>query len=223
MMNVGGGSNAAHDRDDGTTDTGTGPPGPPDRRPDEPELQRLLPAAAGGDRRALEEFLRELQPHVVRFCRSRLGGQPGHAADEVAQDVLVAVCEALPRFQPTGAAVLAFVFGIAKHKIADSYRSAKRNRSIPSESVPDSIDPGIGPEGAAVRTMESARVREAMAQLPEHYREILVLRLALGWSGAETAAHIGSTPGAVRVTQHRAMTRLREILAATDVEIEGTG
>ncbi len=65
MKNVGGGSNAAHDRDDGTTDAG--PPGPSDRRPDEPELQRLLPAAAGGDRRALEEFLRELQPHVVRL------------------------------------------------------------------------------------------------------------------------------------------------------------
>ena len=55
-------------------------------------------------------------------------------------------------------------------------------------------------------------------ELPEHHREILVLRLALGLSAVETAQTVGSTSGAVRVTQHRALTRLRELVAARRAE-----
>jgi hypothetical protein len=42
---------------------------------------------------------------------------------------------------------------------------------------------------------------------------VLVLRLAVGVSAEQTAEAIGSTPGAVRVTQHRALLRLRRIIA----------
>jgi RNA polymerase sigma-70 factor (ECF subfamily) len=48
--------------------------------------------------------------------------------------------------------------------------------------------------------------------LPERQREILVLRVVLGLSADETAEVVGSTPGAVRVAQHRALTRLRKAL-----------
>ena len=43
-------------------------------------------------------------------------------------------------------------------------------------------------------------------------REVLVLRIAVGLSAEETAQVVGSTPGAVRVTQHRALNRLRRII-----------
>ena len=56
-------------------------------------------------------------------------------------------------------------------------------------------------------------VREALLGLSERQREVLVLRLAVGVSADETAEAIGSTPGAVRVTQHRALLRLRRIIA----------
>jgi RNA polymerase sigma-70 factor (ECF subfamily) len=51
--------------------------------------------------------------------------------------------------------------------------------------------------------------------LPIKQREILVLRVVVGLSAEETAAAVGSTPGAVRVAQHRALARLKtEIIAA---------
>jgi RNA polymerase sigma-70 factor, ECF subfamily len=58
-----------------------------------------------------------------------------------------------------------------------------------------------------------AELRELLDQLPAHHREILVLRVALGMSAEETAATVGSTAGAVRVTQHRALAKLRELAA----------
>ena len=62
---------------------------------------------------------------------------------------------------------------------------------------------------------------EQMAQLlrilPAKQREILLLRVVVGLSAEETADAVGSTPGAVRVAQHRALARLRKTLAAEEV------
>jgi RNA polymerase sigma-70 factor (ECF subfamily) len=49
--------------------------------------------------------------------------------------------------------------------------------------------------------------------LPDKQREILILRVVNGLSAEETAEAVGSTPGAVRVAQHRALARLRKAIA----------
>lgn len=49
--------------------------------------------------------------------------------------------------------------------------------------------------------------------LPAQQQEILTLRVAVGMSTEETAAALNMTTGAVRVAQHRALTKLRALLA----------
>lgn len=179
----------------------------------EAELRRLVQLAAA-DRAALGPLIELVQPHVVRYCRSRLIGSCGiQTADDVAQDILVAVCDAVARFVPGESAVLAFVFGIARNKIADAFRAAGRDRSTPSDAVPDAVDDEPGPEPAAVTATETDRLRMHLHELPAAHREVIVMRVALGYSAGEVAALLGSTPGAVRVTQHRAMTRLRALMS----------
>jgi RNA polymerase sigma-70 factor (ECF subfamily) len=70
-----------------------------------------------------------------------------------------------------------------------------------------------GPERCVLDAERDAALRALLAHLTPRQREVLVLRLAVGESAEETAAAIGSTPGAVRVTQHRALLRLRQIIA----------
>jgi len=50
--------------------------------------------------------------------------------------------------------------------------------------------------------------------IPADQREILVMRIAMQLSAEQTARIIGSTAGAVRVTQHRALARLRGLVTA---------
>ena len=50
-------------------------------------------------------------------------------------------------------------------------------------------------------------------RLPANLRELLLLRVAVGLSAEETGRALGMTPGAVRVAQHRALTRLRTYAA----------
>ncbi|MFC4948357.1 sigma factor-like helix-turn-helix DNA-binding protein [Pseudonocardia sp. GCM10023141] len=52
----------------------------------------------------------------------------------------------------------------------------------------------------------------ALRDLPAAQRDVVVMRIVLGLSAEETAQHLSTTPGAVRVTQHRAPARLRRLL-----------
>jgi RNA polymerase sigma-70 factor (ECF subfamily) len=179
------------------------------------ELNALARRASDGDGRALDRLLERIRPMVLQYCRARIGsGLLGsQAAEDVAQDALLAVCGALERWRPEKR-VMAFVYGITSNKVVDAYRAAGRDHSVPTEGVPDSPDLGAGPEQAAMLGSDVAELRLMLEKLPEHHREVLVLRLALGMSAVETARTLGSTSGAVRVTQHRALTKLRELVAA---------
>jgi RNA polymerase sigma-70 factor, ECF subfamily len=177
------------------------------------ELNSLAVLASRGDQRALELLLARIRPMVVQYCRARIGsGTLGtQSAEDIAQDTLMAVVGALQRWQPDKR-VMAFIYGIASNKVVDAYRAAGRDRSVPSEIVPDEPDLDHGPEQAALHGGMVAELRKLLDQLPAQHREILVLRVALGMTAVETAAAVGSTSGAVRVTQHRALTKLRELI-----------
>ncbi|GAA5124430.1 RNA polymerase sigma factor ShbA [Pseudonocardia adelaidensis] len=178
------------------------------------ELNRLAGLASGGDRKSLELLLARIRPMVVQYCRARIGfGTLGtQSAEDIAQDTLFAVVGALERWRPEKR-VMSFVYGIASNKVVDAYRAAGRDRSVPTEVVPDEPDVEHGPEQAALHGGLVAELRELLDQLPEQHREILVLRVALGMTAVETAVAVGSTSGAVRVTQHRALAKLRELAA----------
>ena len=67
----------------------------------------------------------------------------------------------------------------------------------------------------AMDSESSARMNRLLAILPEKQREILILRVVVGMSAEETAEAVGSTAGAVRVAQHRALARLKSEIMAT--------
>jgi RNA polymerase sigma-70 factor, ECF subfamily len=174
----------------------------------------LTVLAARGQPDAIETLLKQIRPMVVRYCRARLGTLAGTAqvAEDVAQEVCIAVLIALPRYRDMGRPFASFVFGIASHKVADARRLAAR-APIPTEDLPDSPDDQPGPEDAAVASLEAQRARALLARLPAAQRELLVLRVLTGSSAEETGNALGMSAGAVRVAQHRALHRLRALAA----------
>ncbi|GAB3152669.1 MULTISPECIES: sigma-70 family RNA polymerase sigma factor [Microbispora] len=181
-------------------------------RSDEPDLRELTSLAVQGDRTAIESLLGHLRPMVVRYCRARLGRVSGqyHIADDVAQEVCIAVLSALPRYRDMGRPFASFVFGIASHKVADALRSSVRS-AVPTQDLPDGPDEGPGPEETVVRYIEAQHARDLLARLPDTQRELLILRVVSGLSAEETGNVLGMSPGAVRVAQHRALARLRQL------------
>ncbi|MGH3945243.1 MAG: RNA polymerase sigma factor ShbA, partial [Pseudonocardiaceae bacterium] len=156
----------------------------------------------------------------LRYCRARVGSQEKTfaSADDVAQEVCLAVFAALPSYRDQGRPFLAFVYGIAAHKVADAHRSSARNRAEPVPEIPDSPElVDAGPEQRAMQGELAERMDQLLDLLPDKQREILVLRVVVGLSAEETAEAVGSTPGAVRVAQHRALGKLRSVLQSEEV------
>lgn len=208
-------------RVDGTAAAAAPPALASGRRPPTAAVpEELVAAAVAGDRDAVARLLELLRPLVARYCRARLGSvnRSSLSADDVAQEVCLAVLNALPNYRPQGSPFLAFVYGIAAHKVIDAHRSVTRARADPVEVVPDTVETDPGPEQHALRGVLTGQLRALLDELPDKQREILVLRVVVGLSAEETARAVGATPGTVRVAQHRALARLRKILRQRGAE-----
>ncbi|MFI7588174.1 RNA polymerase sigma factor ShbA [Spongisporangium articulatum] len=182
------------------------------------DIQALSSRAAQGDAAATERLLRLLHPMIRRYCRARLGRFAGadHTADDVAQEVCLAVLSALGRYRDEGRPFESFVYRIAANKVADAQRAAYR-AAIPQAELPEVVSTDRGPEEHAEAASDADQLRELLLQLPPAQRELLLLRVAAGLSAEETGRALGMTAGAVRVAQHRAMQKLRALLPATAV------
>ena len=72
-----------------------------------------------------------------------------------------------------------------------------------------------GRDATPSQRTEANRILLAIHELPEAYRETLVLRLVEGMTGPEIAAQVGMTADSVRVNLHRGMKLLKERLGLT--------
>lgn len=147
------------------------------------DLRLHLRAALEGDPRAIERMLGAVRPIVARYCRARLGGTNNSAGRSFAAADRVA--------QEACLAVLA--------RLVD----------YPEQSRPFL---GFVYDIAAelVARAGSSRSAHPLDSLPATQRDVVILRMLVGLSTEETAEAVGMSPAGVRLTQHRALCRLRD-------------
>src|SRR2546421_6565246 len=167
----------------------------------------LVGRAVRGDPDATADLLELVRPGVVRYCRAHLGRVGGRytTADDVSQEVCIAVLRSLPRFRDEGRPFSAFVYGIAAHKVADAQRAAVHHSAVtPTDTLLDRPDSAPGPEQHALAADLARRLSHLLRNLSEVHREIVVLRVAVGLSAEEVGGALGMSAGAVRVAPARA-------------------
>jgi RNA polymerase sigma-70 factor (ECF subfamily) len=184
-------------------------------RVDAPSLRELA-ALAGRDPLSRDLLLARVRDMAVRYSRVRLGRFGAEdTAQDVAQEVCMAVMAALPTYQERGLPFEAFVYTIISRKLVDAQRAAMRGPA-PVPDIPDGPDDAPSPESVAVMRDDAATALTLMQRLPAQQREILTLRVAVGMSTEETAAALGMSPGAIRVAQHRALNKLRTMISQAE-------
>ncbi|NPA27398.1 MAG: sigma-70 family RNA polymerase sigma factor [Chloroflexi bacterium] len=178
-------------------------------RPDTLSDAELLERARQGDQDAFRVLYQRYARRVYGFLRAYTGDP--ELADELVNDVFLRVWKALPKYREQQQ-FLAWLFRIARNAAVDKFRRQKRrawlglDALLPGEDV-DTTTPH--PETAALTQEEYQRLDEALQQLPETYRTVLVLRFLEGLTTAEIAQVLGRSENAVRVLQHRALKALR--------------
>jgi len=172
--------------------------------PEISEDDGLVRAAAAGDRAAFGEL-------YVRYARLvhgiLLARVPPGEADDLVQDVFLSAMRQL-RGLRTVAAFRGWLAAIARNRATDYFRQTRPCVPIEENMKPES------PAKAGV--LEALEVLDVIRQLPEAYRETMILRLVEGMTGPEIARQTGLTADSVRVNLCRGMKMLRGLLGGVD-------
>lgn len=178
-----------------------------DRSPVSPPTEDadLVIAARDGDREAFGRLYQRYGRMVHGVLLARV---PRGQVEDLVQDVFLLALKRLDSLRdPTRFG--GWLAMIARNRATDFHRRARDTVEL-TDDLPDA-DADAGAEALAVLTV--------LRDLPEAYRETLVLRLVEGMTGPEIAARTGMTEGSVRVNLHRGMKVLRTRLGAPSGDV----
>ena len=177
-----------------------------------PDFEDELHAAQTGDERAFASLFRAVQPVLLRY----LGGLTYNLADGTADDV---AAETWSRsFGDSDASE-----ATSNASAPGSSRSRARSWSTPGDARLDCPSPEDVEQRLADVAVPSAadavellftteRALALVGSLPTAHAEVVLLRYVAGFDVKDTARILGKKEGAVRVTAHRALRRLEEML-----------
>ena len=187
------------------------PVAPIDAYPDEgaQQLDGLVRGARNGDADAFAGLFEHFHGQVFRYLLARLGNRS--EAEDMASEVFVEAARRVRDFDGGGAAFAGWLFTIARHDLLDRGRAQKRRVVEPVPDPPD-IETVPDPAQGIVDRLEAQRVRQALEELTEDQREVVLLKFAAGLSNEETADATGKPIGAVKSLQHRGLAALRRAL-----------
>jgi RNA polymerase sigma-70 factor (ECF subfamily) len=163
----------------------------------------IVIAAQRGDREAFADLYARYGRYVYAILLARV---PQDAAADLAQDVFMHAWSVLGTLRDP-AAFGGWIAAMARRRAIDYFRRGPGPREVPLE------DRHANREAPDVR-LEAVEAIAAIQDLPEAYREPLLLRLVEGCSGREIADACGLTEDSVRVNLHRGFKLLRERLGA---------
>ena len=164
---------------------------------------RLVERFRAGDRESFAEIYRRHHPAVFRFALGMTADTI--AAGELTQDVFVWLIHHAGQFDPARGELGAFLGGVARKLLYHREREERRWLPLAEGMQP----PGDDASAEIGRAMDTAALRRAIALLPQHYREVVVLCDLESKSYEVAAALLECAVGTVRSRLHRG----RELLA----------
>lgn len=157
-------------------------------------------AAQAGDEHAFETLYRRYARVVHCILLSRL---PVSEVEDLVQEVFLTALNKLRSLREP-AAFPGWIAQIARNRATDHLREMRPGQEV-DERIADH-------HASAADRAEARRALQAIQELPDAYRETLMMRLVEGLTGPEIAERTGLSHGSVRVNLHRGMQMLRDVL-----------
>lgn len=175
-----------------------------DAHVDDPDLA-LLRAAGLGDQSAALQLVRTHAPTLQRLAWRMLGDE--QEAQDVVQETCLRLWRMAGEWRPGEARLSTWLHTVAMNLSRDRLR--RRRETYPVESF-EWLAGEDSPEQDMERDRRSARVQQALTQLPERQREALILSHFEGYSQSEAATVMGVSVEALESLLSRARRSLRQ-------------
>jgi RNA polymerase sigma-70 factor (ECF subfamily) len=174
----------------------------------------LIARVAAGDREAFGELYRRCRPDIYRYA-ARMSGSAA-LAEDVVQDVFMAVIRDAARYRPGRSGVLPWLLGIA-HNHVRRWRHRRTFLPLPLDGssgrrIVVQMEVKPDPIGDITRERHEAELARALLALPARYREVIVLCDLQELSYEAAAGALGCAIGTIRSRLHRGRARLARAL-----------
>jgi len=191
------------------------------------ETQRLLQLIRSGQAEATNRLLARHRPYLLRLIEVRLDPKMRARVDpsDVVQEAQLEASRRLDDYLKQPALPFRLwlrqiaydrLLMLRRHHVGAARRTVERDLPLPDRSslvlVQQLVAAGSGPSQQLIKREFVRRVREAVNQLPEGDREVLVLRNLEGLSNQEAAELLHMDPATASRRYGRAVIRLRKIL-----------
>jgi RNA polymerase sigma-70 factor (ECF subfamily) len=173
-----------------------------------PDIGLLIDGAISGD---ADDFGRLYDLHVERVYRHmyyRVGNNTD--AEDLTQQVFLKAWKAIGKYKKTSSPFLAWLMKISHNLVVDFYRS-KKDAVFLDDELPVQ-DKAPGPEQLAEERYDQEQLRKVILRLPPKQQQVIMMSFIEGFSYGEIADALGKREGNVRVTVHRALKKMRQIL-----------
>jgi len=189
----------------------------------------LLKRALAGDEPAFLGLYERLKAGIFRYAFYMTGSQT--AAEEVTQEVFLTLLKEGGSYREKRGEVGAFVFGIARNLVRRIERRERVYEPLPADDVQNTPAASFTVERDTLatqvaRTQVTARVQAAIASLPDHYRQAVVLCDLCELSYEEAAGRLGCAVGTIRSRlnrAHRLLAQKLQPLRSRQPDVEATG
>ncbi|QRG09872.1 sigma-70 family RNA polymerase sigma factor [Xanthobacter dioxanivorans] len=165
--------------------------------------------AERGDRDAFARLFRHFAPRLKAFLMR--GGLPANAAEELAQETMLAVWRKASYFDPARAAASTWIFTIARNLSIDLKRRERHGQTSRAEMLEEGVDEASG-ETILMGAEREARVRAALARLSEDQATIVRLSFFQDKPHSQIAQELGIPLGTAKSRVRLALARLRTLL-----------
>ncbi|MGH7935845.1 MAG: RNA polymerase sigma factor, partial [Chthoniobacterales bacterium] len=178
----------------------------------------LLELALSGQESAFLLLYEKLKVKIFRYAFYMTGSRA--EAEEVTQEVFMSLLKEGRNYEPSRGEVAAFAFGIARNFVR---RIMRRERAyLPLPASDSAAGDGLGLPGAnssvdalpgqLIRNELVDKLHAALASLPDHYRQAVVLCDLCEFSYADAALQLRCAVGTVRSRLNRAHSLLAQKL-----------
>ncbi len=166
-----------------------------------------------GDQGSFEQLYERFSGVLFSTALNVLGSP--EAAEDVLQDVFVAIWEKAPLYDSGRGKPLTWAVTLTRHKAIDRLRSQKRKGVLHDriEQETKILEAHAGSPDEVDSAELSRLVREAVLQLPASQREAIELAFFAGLTQAQIAARLRLPLGTVKARVRRGMMKLKEIIA----------
>lgn len=156
-----------------------------------------------------EELYNAYREKVERYICSHVRNE--HDRADIVQQVFLNAISALESYDPERAAVSTWLYAITRNAVIDYYRSLEKTPLSADDDELRLLSQDDRP--LSEETLEA--LADALEQLPERERKIIVFRFYRGYSAKETAEKVGISYANVRFLQYAALKKLRRLLEGT--------